>query len=383
MTAWGTTGERQVVRRGDVPFLSLRGTSAEVREEVLASWEELVDTGTFIGGDPVARFEQEWADYCGTGDAVGVGNGTDALQLALRGLGIGPGDEVLVPANTFVATAEAVALAGARPRFVDVDADTLLVTPSAIEEAVTPATRAVVVVHLYGQMPDIEAILDVATRLGLVVVEDAAQAHGASWGDRRAGSFGAAGCFSFYPGKNLGAFGDAGAVVTSDPDLADRLRSVRDHGRSPGGHHRHDLLGTNSRLDAVQAVVLSAKLRRLDAWNRARQRLRAAYAEHLDDERARLVRELSGSRGVYHLAVARVDDRDRVRAQLAERGIATGLHYPTPCHLMAPYRGLADKVLRVAEAQAGQVISLPLYPHMGFDDVEYVASEVNAVAPRR
>lgn len=368
------------IDRSQVPFLDLSATTDEVRPEVLTRWAELLDSNGFIGGDAVTCFEREWAAYCGTSHAVGVANGTDALHLTLRALGIGPGDEVLVPANTFVATAEAVVLAGASPRFVDVDLETLLITPEIIEEAATAKTRAVVVVHLYGQMPDMDGILTAAGRLGLAIVEDAAQAHGATWGGRRAGSFGDAGCFSFYPGKNLGAFGDAGAVVTDDPVLAERLRSMRNHGRSRSGHHDHTCLGSNSRLDALQAVVLSAKLRRLDSWNRARRALVGLYRELLDQAVVTMVQECRGGTGVHHLAVARVAQRERVREELAAVGVATGIHYPTPCHLVLPFRHFSHDRLPTVELAARQVLSLPMYPHMPLEKVERVAAAINRSA---
>lgn len=376
-------GSSSRTRLKPLPFLDLSRMSDEVREEVLAGWAELTRTGQFVGGDAVTRFEEDWAAFCGTRFAVGVANGTDALHLALRALDIGPGDEVVVPANTFVATAEAVVLAGARPRFADVDEDTLLVTPEAIEAAVTPATRAVIVVHLYGQMPDMEAIGAVAERHGLQIVEDAAQAQGAAWRGRRAGSVGTVGCFSFYPGKNLGAFGDAGAVVTSDPAVDARIRSLRDHGRAGSGHYQHDGFGMNSRLDAVQAVVLSAKLRRLEAWNASRRELYNRYWELVDPAVAKLVTQVPEATGVVHLAVARVLERDRVREDLAAAGIATGIHYPTPCHLSPAYTEYADRPLPVAEEAAGQLVSLPMFPHLTSVDVARVAEALNAVAPER
>ena len=363
-----------------VPFLDLAGVTGEVQDEVLARWKGLLDCSQFVGGDAVTSFEDNFARYCGTAQAVGVGNGTDALQLTLRGLGIGRGCDVILPANTFVATVEAVVLAGARPRFADVDPNTLLLTPETIEAAMTPWARALIAVHLYGRTPDMHEILAVARRRELIVVEDAAQAQGATWASRRAGSFGVAGCFSFYPGKNLGAFGDAGAVVTSDPGLAERLRSLRDHGRMGGGHYEHGMLGTNSRLDALQAVVLEAKLDRLDAWNAARRELMAEYCALIDPDVAVPVADLPGGQAVHHLAVFRVQHREELRAALADVGVGTGVHYPTPCHRIGPYAPYAHAPMPVAEAAAAQVLSLPMYPHLDPADVRYVAEHVNQLA---
>jgi dTDP-4-amino-4,6-dideoxygalactose transaminase len=363
-----------------IPFFDLAGMTSEVRQQVTSGWKDLLDTGQFIGGEAVQAFEDEWAAFCGTRFAVGVANGTDALHLTLRAMGIGAGDDVVVPANTFVATVEAVVLAGATPRFADVDPDTLLMTGQTLKEAATPSTRAVIVVHLFGQMADMAELSDVASVLGIEIVEDAAQAQGATWRSVRAGSIGRAGCFSFYPGKNLGAFGDAGAVVTSDPDIAERLVSLRDHGRVRGGHYEHAGIGTNSRLDALQAVVLSAKLPRLHAWNASRRALVAGYRELLDADVAPMVDEVEGAVGAYHLAVVRVHRRDEVRAELARRGISTGIHYPTPCHLVDAYAGCATTSLPVAEAAAGEILSLPLYPHLEAEQVDVVCRELNKVA---
>ena len=372
----GTIG----TRRSRVPFLDLSGTTEAVRVEVLEQWHLLLDGSAFVGGEAVTAFEREWAEYCGTTQAVGVANGTDALHLTLRALRIGPGDEVLVPGNTFVATAEAVVLAGATPRFMDVDPATLLVRPEDLERAATARTRAVMVVHLYGQMPDMDRVVATARRLGLALVEDAAQAHGATWGGGRAGSFGDAGCFSFYPGKNLGAFGDAGAVVTSRTDLADRLRSLRDHGRSGAGHYSHTRLGLNSRLDALQAVVLRAKLRHLDAWNQSRRSVSALYRQLLDPDVVGLVHERPGATGVHHLAVVRTAHRDRVREELAANGVATGIHYPVPCHLSPPFARFGHGPLPVVERAAREILSLPIYPHLTVEQVQRVADVVNRSA---
>ena len=348
----------------NVPFLDLGAMNDEVADEVEVAWKSITASGQFIGGPYVAEFERAWADYCGTTYAVGLANGTDALHLALRAAGVGVGDEVVLPANTFAATAEAVVLAGARPRFADVDPATLLLTPRAVQAALTPTTAAVIAVHLYGQMADMDGLSELTNREGLLLVEDAAQAQGALWRSRKAGSIGHVGCFSFYPGKNLGAYGDAGAVVTSDPDLARKIASMRDHGRRARTHYDHEFVGTNSRLDAVQAAVLVAKLRRLDRWNDARRALMAAYRVALDGGPVRLVAEGDTGSPVHHLAVARVTDRDGVRERLLERGIQTGIHYPIPCHKLQPYQMFADRPLVEVETAAAEVLSLPMFPHM-------------------
>jgi dTDP-4-amino-4,6-dideoxygalactose transaminase len=265
---------------------------------------------------------------------------------------------------------------GATPRFADVAPDTLLLTAATLEAALTSRTRAVIVVHLYGQVPDMDAIGAVAAAAGIVVVEDAAQAHGALWGGRRAGALGHVGCFSFYPGKNLGAFGDAGAIVTDDADLAAAVRCMRDHGRFAGSHYDHELLGTNSRLDALQAVVLSVKLRRLDAWTTSRRAAAGHYRSRLAGGPVQLVHVADPAAHVYHLMVARVTSRDRIRSGLAELGIETGLHYPTPCHLLAPYRRYAVEPLPVAERAAEEIVSLPMFPHLTSDQVARVCDEL-------
>jgi dTDP-4-amino-4,6-dideoxygalactose transaminase len=366
----------------EVPFTDLAAMTREVRADIEAGWARVLRSGRFIGGEAVEEFEQAWAAYCGVPHAVGVANGTDALRLALSALGIGAGDEVIVPANTFVATAEAVVLAGATPRFADVSPGTLLLTPEQLEAAVTDRTRAVIVVHLYGQMPDMDALCQAAARVGLAVIEDAAQAHGATWRGLAAGSIGTIGCFSFYPAKNLGAFGDAGAVVTADADLARRISCLRDHGRAESSHYRHELVGTNSRLDALQAVVLTAKLARLDDWTQARRRAVAGYRAALAGSAARMVEELPGSQGVYHLAVVRVPGRERVERRLAAMGIQTGIHYPVPCHRQAPYLSFADGRLPSAEEAAAEILSLPIFPHISDGQVARVCEAVHEAIAR-
>jgi dTDP-4-amino-4,6-dideoxygalactose transaminase len=363
-----------------VPFTDLSAMAGEVWPSIEADYLACLLGGGYIGGPAVASFEGQWATYCGADYAVGVANGTDALELTLAALGIGPGDEVVVPANTFIATAAAVVRAGAVPRFADVSDDTLLMTPDTLGEAITPRTRAVIVVHLFGQVPDMAGILAAAAEAGIYVVEDAAQAHGAEWDGRRAGSFGDAACFSFYPAKNLGAFGDGGAVVTSRPDLFNRVRALANHGRSHGAaHYEHTHVGTNSRLDALQAVVLSGKLAFLDAWTQRRVALAARYHDLLSGTGARLPVVASPARHAYHLFVVRVAGRDTVRAELARRGIETGVHYPVPCHRQPPLRRFADHPLPVAERAAGELLSLPMFPHLTEDQVNLVCEALRDV----
>jgi dTDP-4-amino-4,6-dideoxygalactose transaminase len=359
-----------------VPFIDVAAMTRDVRTDVEQGWSQLLSSGRFIGSDAVEEFERAWASYCGVPHAVGVGSGTDALLLTLLALRIGAGDEVIVPANAFIAAAEAVVLSGATPVFVDVSPDTLLITPAHLEAALTYRTAAVIVVHLYGQMPDMDALSRRAEHAGIALIEDAGQAHGASWRGQRAGSIGRAGCFSFYPASSLGAFGDAGAVVTADANLARRLRSLRDHGCSR--HSRHDIerIGFSSRLDALQAVVLTAKLARLDGWVAARRSIAGRYRAAFGDGPAALVAEEPGSEGAYQLAVARVPDRAEIRQYLAAAGIETQIHYPIPCHWQVPYRHFAARPLPVVERSAGQILSLPMFPHMSDGRVNQVCDAI-------
>ena len=362
-----------------VPFTDLGAMAQEVWPGIQPAFTEAVLRGHYIGGPPVEAFERQWAQYCGTTYAVGVANGTDALELTLQALGVGAGDEVVVPANTFIATAAAVVRAGATPVFVDVDADTLLITPEILRAAITPRTRAVMVVHLYGNMPDMDGLCEVAERAGIFLIEDAAQAHGAEWRGRRAGSFGVAACFSFYPGKNLGAFGDGGAVVTSKPELAERVRALANHGRTGGSaHHEHTYVGMNSRLDTLQAIVLSGKLAKNEEWTQARIAQAAVYREQLAGTEVRLVETSPLARHVYHLMVVRVPERERIQKILLTRGVQSGVHYPVPCHQQPPLRRYALRPLPVSEQASGEILSLPLFPHMTRRQVDQVCSALDA-----
>jgi len=348
-----------------VPFIDLAAQQAEIAQEVLPEWERLFSTAGFIGGAQVDGFEREYADYIGVEHCVGVGNGTDAVELALRGAGVRPGDEVIIPVNTFIATAEAVSRIGAVPVFVDVDEDYLLIDPEEVEAAITSRTRAIVPVHLYGQTAPMHEILAIAEKYALMIVEDAAQSQGASSAAGRAGSLGHVAATSFYPGKNLGAAGDAGAVLTNDPAIAKFVRSLGAHGSSV--KYVHDRVGINSRLDAIQAPVLRAKLRRLDGWNVARRVAAARYAQMLADvPDVRLPPVRPGNEDVWHLYIVQVEERDRVLADLGAAGVGAGIHYPTPLHLTAAYAGLGYRKgqFPVAEAAADRILSLPMFPHL-------------------
>jgi dTDP-4-amino-4,6-dideoxygalactose transaminase len=361
-----------------VPFLDLPAQHAEIRAEVDDAWARVTAESAFVGGSYLERFESEFAEYCGVRHCIGVANGTDALILILASLGVA-GHEVIVPGNTFVATAEAVVAAGAIPVFVDVDPDTLLVTAEHVATAISPRTAAVIVVHLYGQMPNMDAICRVADRAGIAVVEDAAQAHGASWMHHRAGSYGHAAAFSFYPGKNLGAFGDAGAVTTNDPVLAQHIRTLANHGRTPSGWHAHDIVGCNSRLDGLQAAILSVKLRRLDQWNAGRMAAAAHYQRLLADSHMRPLQTDALATAVYHLQVVRAPDRKAVLGELDAYGIGWGLHYPVPCHQQPAFVPFAADALPVTEQAAAEIISLPMFPTITGAQIERVCEALLAV----
>ncbi len=331
-----------------------------------------MEEATFVLGPDVATFEENFASYLGVGHCVGVESGTAALQLAMEALRIGAGDEVIIPANTYIASALAVSAIGAQPVLVDIDQN-YLIDAKLLEDALTPRTKAIMPVHLYGQAVPMDAILDFARRHGLYVIEDASQAHGARWNGRCVGSFGDAGTFSFYPGKNLGAYGDAGAVVTSDPEIADRLSLLRDFGQRK--KYEHLVKAGNCRLDSIQAAVLDVKLRHLDSWNDARRRHAAAYDARLAEIGITPPSRLNEESHVYHLYVIEVEHRQRVAAELRERGIATGIHYPIPIHLQPAYAdlGLGRGSFPRTERSAERVLSLPMFPELTEAQIEFVA----------
>jgi dTDP-4-amino-4,6-dideoxygalactose transaminase len=367
------------LRNDPIPVTRLDQADPALLEELLAVVERVARQGAFTFGAELDAFESEFAAYCETDHAVGVSNGTEAISLALRALEIGPGDEVIVPTNSFIATAEAVSWIGATPRFIDVDPETHLITPEAVEAAIGPRTRCVIPVHLMGSTVDVPAILEVARAAGIRVIEDTAQAHGADVAGRRAGSLGDFGCFSFYPTKNLGGWGDGGAVVTNDPALAERVRLLRSHGESPRYHHR--IVGTTARLDALQAALLRVKLRNLDARNDDRRRLGAALRAALEGTSVALPRPaFGGADHVYHLFIVRSEQRDALRDHLQAKGVSTAVHYPFPIHRTEAYEPLGYEAgsLPVAERLAEEICTLPLFPTMSDSDVEQIVAAVES-----
>lgn len=359
-----------------VPFVDLKAQYNRVRAEIEPAMRDILERSAFIGGAAVADFERRFAEYCGVGHAVGVGNGTDALAIALRSLGVGQGDEVITVANSFIASSEAITMAGAKVVFVDCDPSTYTMDVDKLAKAITPRTKAVIPVHLYGRPADMVEICALARQHGLKVVEDAAQAHGATLGGRRCGSFGDAACFSFYPGKNLGAYGDAGAVVTNDGALAEHIRMIANHGRLT--KYDHALEGVNSRLDALQAVVLGVKMNHIEIWTEERRAAAALYREHLAGTGLALPDDPADGRHVYHLFVTRVEDPERVRAALGAAGIDSGSHYPVALPNLSAYRYLGHRPedFPVASAYQGQLISLPMYPEITAEQVAYVCDHL-------
>jgi dTDP-4-amino-4,6-dideoxygalactose transaminase len=359
-----------------IPLVDLKAQYAALKPEIDAAVQRVLDSAAFILGREVEEFEHAFAAHCGAQHAIGVASGTGALHLALLACGVEPGHEVITTPHTFIATAEAISHTGARPVFVDIDPATYNLDPALVEAAVGPRTRAIVPVHLYGRPADMDGLLDVAGRHGLRVIEDAAQAHGARYKGRRVGTWGDVGCFSFYPGKNLGAYGDGGLVTTNDAQIADRIRMLRDHGRKD--KYAHQVFGYGERLDALQAAVLQVKLRHLDEWNNARRRAAHRYRSLLDGSPVVLPADPGDAESVYHLFVIRVPDRDRVLRDLKLGGIGAGVHYPIPLHLQeaCAHLGYRPGSFPYAEAVANEVLSLPLYPEVSQSQQEEVAAVV-------
>ena len=373
-----------------IPLTRLDSADPELLEELLAGVREIAEQAAFTLGPVVEQFETGFASFCNSRFAVGVSSGTEAIALALRALEVGPGDQVIVPSNSFIATAEAVSAVGARPLLVDVDPESHLLTAQIVADSLTPEVRCIVPVHLYGSTVDLGPILELAQATGVHVVEDACQAHGALYEGQPVGSFGAFGSFSFYPTKNLGGWGDGGAVVTSDPELADRVRLLRAHGEHP--RYRHRIVGTTARLDAIQAAVLGRKLPRLPEWNEQRRRLGTRLRELLSAQEGGSAGAVelidppfAGADHVYHLFVVRTDARDALREHLRARGIGSAVHYPTPIHLTEAYAGLGLRRgdLPACERASDRICSLPLFPGMTDEELERVADAVLDFAQAR
>lgn len=369
-----------------VPFLDIRQQNQSIWDELQPAVEEVMRRGQFILGPAVERFEKSFAAYAGRKYCVGLNNGTSALHMALRACDVGPGDEVITTPHTWISTSWAISYVGARPVYVDIDPHTYNIDVRQIEQKITPRTKALLPVHLYGQACDMDALTHIAGRHGLVLVEDAAQAHGARWNGRPIGSFGQASCFSFYPGKNLGALGEGGAVLTDDEQVAERIRRLRDHAQQ--GRHRHMELGYNTRMEGIQGAALDVKLRHLDQWNAARCRHAARYCQLLADV-PELTLPAAGPPGahVWHLFVVLVSAtaRDALQQQLAERGVATGVHYPTPVPLQPAYAHLGHKPgdFPVAEDVMSRCLSLPMFAELTEEQIGYVADTLRSLVPAK
>ena len=358
-----------------VPFLDLKTQYDSIKDEIDTAIGQVVETTAFAGGPFVKKFEEEFADYCGCKYAAGVNSGTSALWLALTGLGIGKGDEVITVPNTFLATAEAIIMCGAKPVFVDINEKTYNMNPDLLEKAITPRTKAIIPVHLYGQMADMDPIMAIASKHGLIVIEDACQAHGAEYKGRRAGSIGDAGCFSFYPGKNLGAYGEAGAVVTNNFELIQKIDMLKNHGQSKKYHH--SMIGWNDRMDGIQGAVLSAKLKHLEDWTKARLKNAALYSSLLSGiDSITLPYAAEHVRHVYHIYPVLVDGRDSLIRLLEDKQIYCGIHYPIPLHLTEACKpfGYGSGSFPVTERVAEKLLSLPMFPELTELQIQYVAA---------
>jgi len=373
-------GNRQsAIGNAPVPFVDLKAQYQSIKSEVDAAIARVIENTSFILGPEAERFENAFAEYVNARFCVGLNSGTAALHLALLACGIGAGDEVIIPANTFFATAEAVSLTGATPVFVDADPLAYTIDAGRIERAITPRTRAIIPVHLYGQPADLDPIFEIARGRNLRVIEDAAQAHGAEYKGKRVGALGDIGCFSFYPGKNLGAYGEGGAVVTNDEQLAKRVRLLRDHGSEK--KYRHEIVGYNFRLEGIQAAVLDVKLKHLDRWNELRRAHAARYSDLLKDSGLVLPAEMDYARHVYHVYVVQSEARDALQKSLSDAGIQTGIHYPIPIHLQPAYASMGHQRgdFPEAERQSDRVLSLPMFAELSEEQIERVTAAIRSL----
>jgi dTDP-4-amino-4,6-dideoxygalactose transaminase len=363
----------------NVPYFDLTAQYAELRDEIRAALDRVCQSAAFILGEEVSGFEQSFAAYCEVKHCVALNSGTSALHLALLSAGVGPSDEVITTANTFIATAEAICYTGATPVFTDIDPSTANLDPARIERAISGRTKAIIPVHLYGRPADLDQIVEIAKRHNLIVIEDACQAHGARYRAKRVGGFGHAAAFSFYPGKNLGAYGEGGALTTNDDAVAQFAREMRSHGESK--RYFHDSIGYNYRMDGFQGAVLNVKLRHLDNWTAKRQEFAKLYRECLAGTQVRIPEDRPGCESVYHLFTPWVQDRDAVREELARRGVQTAVHYPVPVHLQKAYAylGYTPGSLPQTEKACAEVLSMPLFPEMSRDQVVYAADTLKQV----
>lgn len=361
----------------NIPFVSFDKMHAEIRKSLDSAYERVIQSNWFIRGDECANFEKKFAEYCGSRYCIGVGNGLDALFLILKAYGIGEGDEVIIPSNTFIATSLAVSYVGAKPIFTEPILDYYNINPQRIEEKITDRTKAIIAVHLYGQPADMNPIVAIGKKYGLRIIEDAAQAHGAEYRGVKTGSLGDAAGFSFYPGKNLGALGDAGAVVTNDPELADKVRALSNYGSDYKYHHIYQ--GNNSRLDELQAAFLLEKIFYLDKWNEQRRRIADRYCQEIKNEKIQLPKVLDCVKHVYHIFALRCNQRDELEKFLNERGIGTNRHYPTPIHLQGAYAelGMQKGSLPIAEEIAETELSIPMYYGLEDAEIDYVIHTIN------
>lgn len=360
-----------------INFVDLHRQSQELKTQIAAAISRVIENSAFIGGKEVEMFEQEFANYCGVKNCIGVNSGTDAIRATCHVLGIGQGDEVIIPANTFIATALAVSSVGACPVFVDCQEGDFNINVAEIEKKITPRTKAIIPVHLFGQPADMSAICDIAKRKGLLIIEDACQAHGAKFKGTRVGNFGQAAAFSFYPSKNLGAYGDGGAIVTNDDDLANKLRFYREYGQEKKNFFTTQ--GINSRLDGLQAAILRVKLPHLNKCNQERLEIANWYRQLLADSGDIILPTTQPDRDhIFHLFVIRTNHRDKLKLFLEEKGISCGIHYPIPIHLQPAYQNLGYKVgdFEVSEKIAGQMLSLPMFPGLAKEEVEYIAAQI-------
>jgi len=365
-----------------VPYLDLKAQYRSIKSEIDAAVAGVLESCQFILGSEVAKFEQEFAAYCGASECIALNSGTSALHLALLATGVGPGDEVITVPFTFVASVAAVLYTGARPVLIDIDPHSFTMDPAKIESAITPRTKIILPVHLYGQTADMGPILEIARRHNLIVIEDAAQAHGAKYKGRAAGSIGDIGCFSFYPAKNLGAYGEGGAVTTSNPQYAKRVRMLRDWGQE--GKYRHVLRGFNYRMEGFQGAILRVKLRHLEEWTERRRAIAQIYNQLLSDMNVETPREMPWARHVYHVYSVRSEERDALQAALLAEGIQTAIHYALPAHLQPAYAdlGYSKGDLPESEKASEEVLALPVYPELTDTQVRLVAEAIENVSPR-